>query len=134
MFLAYQGRRLSVPPLVHLEGQGGRTLGGRGVEVGVSHPVLITTSSLSGSAPYFKLFPVLHQGESSPWGGSVLDLQGSSRAGSPLSRLLQPSVCSVEGNGLVEACDRPVAPQVLCPAYAVQDGDQPVCPMCGVEG
>ena len=33
MSLASQGRQLFVPLLVHLEGQGGRTLGGGGVEV-----------------------------------------------------------------------------------------------------
>ena len=49
MSLASQGKQLSVPPLVLLEGQGGRTLDGGGVEVGVSHPVLITSPSLSGS-------------------------------------------------------------------------------------
>ena len=97
MSLAFQGRQLSVPPLVHLEGKGGGTLDGGVVEVGVSYPVLITTSSLGGSAPYSELFPVLHQGEGSPLGGSALDLQGSSRAGSPFSSLLKPSVCSVEG-------------------------------------
>ena len=32
-----------------------------------------------------------------------------------------------------KACDRPVAPQSLRPAYTVQDGDQPVCLPCGAE-
>ena len=45
---------------VHLEGQGGRPLGGGGVEVGVPCPILIT-SSISGSAPFSVLYPVLHQ-------------------------------------------------------------------------
>ena len=134
MSLVSQGRRLSVPPLVHLEGQRGRTLGGGGVEVGVPYPVLIPTSSLDGSAPYSKLFPFLHQGEGSSWGGSVVDRQGGNQAGSPLSRLLQPPVCCAEGNGFVEVCNRSFAPQLLCPAYTVQDGDQPVGPPCSAEG
>ena len=107
-------------------------MGGR-VEVGVSYPVLITSPSLRGPAPFSELFAVLHQGEGFPWGGSVLDFQGSSRAGSPLSGLLEPSVCSVEDSVLMEACDRPVAPQPLRPAYVVQDRDQLVCPLCGAE-
>ena len=57
MSLASQGRQLSVPPLVLLEGQGGGTLGGGGVEVGVSCPILITSSSLDGSAPSSSYFP-----------------------------------------------------------------------------
>ena len=44
MSLAPQGRRLSVPLLVHLEGLGGGSLGGGGVEVGVLYPVLIPSS------------------------------------------------------------------------------------------
>ena len=71
MSLASQDRRLSVPPLVHLEGQGGGTLGGGGVAVGVSHPVLIPSSPLSGSAPYSELFPFLRQGEGSLHGEAL---------------------------------------------------------------
>ena len=119
-----QGRWLSVPPLVHLEGPGGRSLGGGGVEVGVPSPILIPSSSLDGSAPYSELFRVFHQGENSSWGGSVIIRQGGDRASSPLSGLLQPPVCCVEGYGFMEACNRSFAPQPLCLTYAVQDGNQ----------
>ena len=70
MPLASQGRPPSVPPLVHLEEQGGGTLGGGGFEVGVSHPVLIT--SLGGSAPYSELFPSSIKGKTLH--GEVLSL------------------------------------------------------------
>ena len=52
-------------------------MGGGGVEVGVSCPVLITSSSLGGSAPSSELLPVLHQGEGSPWGGLSLISKGA---------------------------------------------------------
>ena len=101
---------------------------------GLSHPVLITLPSLCGSGPYSQLFLEFHQGEGSPWGCSIVDLQGSGQASSPLSRLLHPSFHCVEGNGLVKASDRPVASQLLRSAYAVQNGDQPVGPPCSAEG
>ena len=47
MSLASQGRRLPLPPLVHLAGQGGGTLGSGGFEDRISHPLLIASSSLS---------------------------------------------------------------------------------------
>ena len=50
--LASQGRRLSFPPTDRLEGQGDRTLGGGGVEDGLSHPLFVTSPSLSDSDPY----------------------------------------------------------------------------------
>ena len=116
-----------------VEGHWGETLGGGGVEDGLSHPIFITSPSLSSSDPYSQLFPNFHQGESSPWGGSFVDRQGSGQACSPLSLLLQPSF-RVEGNGLVEASDTPVTSQPLCSYYLVQDVDQPVGPLCGAEG
>ena len=124
MSLASQGRRLSVPSLVHLEGHGGGSLGGGGVEVWVPHPVLIPSSSLDGSTPYSELFPVLHQGEGSSWGGSFLVRQRDDRAISPLSGLLQPPVCCVENYGFVETCNQSFAPQPLCLAYMVPNGDR----------
>ena len=62
MSLTSPSRRLSVPPLAILEGRGCRALGG-GVEDGISHPLLITASSLSGSHPQAQPFPFLHQGD-----------------------------------------------------------------------
>ena len=104
------------------------------VKDGLPHPLLITSSSLSGSGPYSQLFPYIHQGESSPQGGSFACRKGSCRAHSPLSALLQPSFCSLEGKGLVEASDRPFASELLHHPNATQDGDQPVGPPCGTEG
>ena len=109
-------------------------MGGGGFEAGIPHPLLITSSSLSGFGPYSQLFPDLHQGESSLRGGSFTCWKGSCRARSPLSGLLQPSFCSLEGSGLVEVSDRPFASESLCLTNAIENGDQPVDPLCGVEG
>ena len=78
--------------------------------------------------------PDFHQGECSPWGGSFVDGQGSGRGSSSLSGQLQPSFCCVEGNGLVETSDRPIASESLCPTNTFQDGDQPIGPPCGAKG
>ena len=67
MSLASQGRWLLLPPLDHLEGQGGGTLGGGGFEDGVPHPLLIASSFLWSSGPYSQLFFNFHQEESSAW-------------------------------------------------------------------
>ena len=69
MSLASKGRQLPLPPLGHLEGQGSGTLGG-GFEDGISYPLLIASSSLSGSSSYSQLFLEFHQGEGAPRGGS----------------------------------------------------------------
>ena len=59
MSLAHPRRRLSIPLLVHLEGQGSGSVGG-GVVMGVSDPLLFPSSSLFGSSSLRQLFPVLH--------------------------------------------------------------------------
>ena len=87
MSLDSQGRRLSFPSLVHLEGQGAGSLGGGGLEDGIPHPLLIASSSLSGSGSPSQVIPELHQGECSSRGDSFSHREGSSRASSPPLRL-----------------------------------------------
>ena len=55
MSLASPSRRLSVPLLDILEGRGNRALGGGGVEDGISHPLLFTSSTFYGSTPHAQL-------------------------------------------------------------------------------
>ena len=133
MSLASQGRRLSVSPLGHLEGQGGRAMGG-GVEDGISPPVFITPSTISGSDFSSQLFPVLHQRENSSLGSFGSQDQGSDRVGSLLSWVLQPPVCHLEGVGLIETHDRSVSSRQVCPADPFQDGVQPIASLCRSEG
>ena len=106
MSLASQGRRLPFPPLDRLVGQGSETVGGD-VEDGISSPLFITSTPLSGSD-----FP-----------SQLLNVR---RASSILSGVLQPPICNVEGVGFVEACDRSVSPERVCAADSLQDGVQPV--------
>ena len=124
---------MPLPPLDHLEGQRGRTLGGGGFEDGISHPLLITSSSPSGSSSYSQLFPGFHQGKGASWGGSFPHREGSCQACSPLSGLLQLSFCSLEDNGLVETSNRPFTSEPLRLANAVEDEDQPVGSSCSTE-
>ena len=133
MSLASQGRRLPLPPFGHLEGQGSRTVGGGGVEDGISPPLLITSPSLLGSSSYSELFPDFHQGEGAPQGGSLTPREGSCWACSPLSGLLQQSFRGLEGIGLVQASDRLFTSELLRLANPVQVGDQPVGSLCGAE-
>ena len=102
MSLASQGRRLPLPPLNHQEGQESRTLDGVIVTFRVSNPLLILSSSLSGSNSPSQLFPEFRQGECVMRRGSFSHREGSIQASSPLSRLLQLPFCRVEGILLVE--------------------------------
>ena len=97
MSFASQGRLLPFPPLDHLEGQGGGTLGGGGLEDGILHPLLSPPPLSQVPFPIPSYSPgsikgkVLH--------GEVLSLQEEScRACSPLSGLLQLSFRSLEGS------------------------------------
>ena len=77
LFLAHPSRWLSIPPLVHLEGQGSGSVSGGGVAMGVSDPLLFPSSSLSRSGSLRQLFPVLHQGKSFFRGSSLSHRQRS---------------------------------------------------------
>ena len=97
MSLPSQRWRLSLPPPIHLEGQGCGSMGVGDFEDKISSLLFIPSSSLSGSDSLFQLFPKLHQGEGASQEDCSCDREGSSRAGSHLSGLLQPHVCHLEG-------------------------------------
>ena len=73
-------RRLSVPPLAGLEGQGGGAVGGGGAEVWVSHPFPWHSSSVRDSGPDAFLQPLLHQRGCSRGGHPGLNCLGCSGA------------------------------------------------------
>ena len=131
MSLASQNRPF--PLLDHLEGQGSRTVGRRGVEDGISSPLLITSPSLSGADFPAMLLPCLRQGGSSSWRGFGSFSQGSDRTSSPLSGILQPSFCCVEDRGVMEARDRSVLFERVCSPNSLQDGVQPLGFQCHSE-
>ena len=95
-------RRLSVPPLAGLEGQGCGALGCRCAADGLLSALPQHSSSFQCSHPNAFFQPHLHQGGCSGGGHLGLHCQGCCGASStPFSRLLQPSVRSVEDLGVM---------------------------------
>ena len=125
-------RRLSVPPLAGLEGQGCGTLGCRAAEGGLLSALPQHSSSLQCSHSVAFLQPHLHQGGCSRGGHLGLNCQGCCGACStPFSGLLQPSVRSVEDLGVVASSHRPLPSQSFCGRVTLSDGDHSVCtPVC----
>ena len=80
--MSYSYRRLSVPPLAGLEGQGRGSLGGGSSPAGVSSSVCQGSSTVSGTHPHAFLRPHVHQGGCSGGGHSGPHFQGSGRTGS----------------------------------------------------
>ena len=102
-------RRLSVPPLAGLEGQGCGALGCRGAAGGLLSALPQHSSSFQCSHPNAFFQPHLHQGGCSGGGHLGLHCQGCCGASStPFSRLLQPSVRSVEDLGVMASGHRPL--------------------------
>ena len=102
-------RRLSVPPLAGLEGQGCGALGCRGAEGGLLSALPQRSSSFQCSHPNAFLQPHLHHGGCSGGGHLRLNCQGCCGACStPFSRLLQLSVRSVEDLGVMASGHRPL--------------------------
>ena len=128
-------RRLSVPPLAGLEGQGCGAMGGRGVEGRLLSAIPQHPSSFQCSHPNAFLQPHLHQGGCSGGGHLGLSCQGCCGACStPFSRLLQPSVRCVEDLGVVASSHRPLPSQSLCGRVSLPDGDHSVCAPVGTSG
>ena len=132
-------RRLSVPPLAGLEGQGCGSVGGGGPPGGVSHTLPPASSSVCGPRPHAFVCPYFHQGGCSRGGHPGVDCQGCCRAcSSSLSWVLQPPVCGLEDLGVVATGHRPVPPQSLRGCFALPHGDHPVCssvcPAGGLDG
>ena len=128
-------RRLSVPPLAGLEGQGCRALGCRGAEGGLLSALPQHSSSFQCSHHNAFLQPHLHQGGCSGGGHLRLNCQGCCGACStPFSRLLQPSVRSVEDLGVMASGHRPLPSPSLCGCFSLPDGDHSVCAPVGASG
>ena len=128
-------RRLSVPQLAGLEGQGRGSLGGGSSPAGVSYSLCQGSSTVSGTHPHAFLRPHVHQGGCSGGGHSGLHFLGSGRTGSfDFSGLLQPSLCGVEDLGVLASSHRPLSSQSLSGFFSLQDGDHPVCSSLGSPG
>ena len=128
-------RRLSVPPLAGLEGQGCGAVGGRGAEGRLLSALPQHPFSFQCSHPNAFLQPQLHQGGCSGGGHLGLSCQGCCGACStPFSRLLQPSVRCVEDFGVVASSHRPLPSQLLCGRVSLPDGDHSVCTPVGSSG
>ena len=132
-------RRLSVPPLAGLEGQGRGSVGGRGPPGGVLHTLHPASSSVCRPHPHAFVCPYFHQGGCSRGGHPGVDCQGCcGTCSSSLSRLLQLLVCGLEDLGVVATGHRPVPPQSFRGRFALQHGDYPicssVCPVGGLDG
>ena len=128
-------RRLSVPPLAGLEGQGCGALGGRGAAGRLLSAFPQHSSTFQCSAPNAFLQPHFHQGCCSGGGHLGPRCQGCCGACStPFSRLLQLSVRSVEDLGAVASSHRPLPSQSLCGRVSVSDGDHSVCAPVGASG
>ena len=122
-------RRLSVPPLAGLEGQGRRSVGGGGAAGGIPYPFPQPPSAVRGAHPYAILQPLVHQRGCAWRGHPGFNCQGCGGACSAsLTRLLQPSVCGVENLGIVASGHRSLDPQSLRGRVTFPDGDHPACP------
>ena len=128
-------RRLFVPPLAGLEGQGRGSLDGGGSSARVSYSLWQGSSNVSGTHLHAFLRPHVHQGGCSGGGHSCPHFQGSCRTSSfAFSRLLQPSLCGVEDLRVLASGHRPLSSQSLSSFLSVQDGDHPVCSFLGSPG
>ena len=92
-------------------------------------------STFQCSAPNAFLQPHFHQGCCSGGGHLGPRCQGCCGACStPFSRLLQPSVRSVEDLGVLVSSHRPLPSQSLCGRVSLSDGDHSVCSPLGTSG
>ena len=122
-------RRLSVPPLADLEGQGCRSVGGGGAAGRVPHPFPLSSSAVCGTHPYAFVQPLVHQRGCARGGHPGFNCQGCGGACSTsLSQLLQPSVCGLENLRVVASGHRSLNPQLLRGRVTLPDGDHSVCP------
>ena len=116
-------RRLPVPPVVRLEGQGCGALGVGSLEGGVCDSLSHASASVSDSHhPGFVLSPVC-QGEGFGRGDSGSSPQGSGGAYASDSGLLQPHVCCDQGYGGLATDHQPVNSEPECGSDSFSDGD-----------
>ena len=121
-----EDRRLLVPPLVSLEGQGSGSLGGGGAKGGVQDPFLGFSSTIRGSALPEQLRPHFHQGASSRGGGEGSVAERGNGASASFSGVLQPHLRRDEGLRSLAPHHRPVVSQQVCDGDQVPDGNRPV--------
>ena len=122
----FEGRRLSVPPLVSLEGQRVGRLGSGGVERGIQDPLLNKTSTGQSPDHPKQLCPEFNQGAGSGEGDRLAHLQRGSRTRSRFARLLQPRFCGPQSFRGLASHHRPVSFEQVCGGDQVPDGNRPV--------
>ena len=122
-----------------MERQGRGSLGSGGLAVGISHSLPSGSHLIQGTHPLSGVQSRFHQGQGLGGGDLVSVGEGSHRVGStPVSRLLQPTICGDEGLRVVEAGDRPLVTEPEGSEDFLQDGDSPVgsafSPSWGLDG
>ena len=121
-------RRLPVPPLAGLEGQGCGALGSGGSAVRLPHSFHLRSSPIQGSHLSAFVPPLVHQrgGAEGLFSGPCGQVR-SGASSSAVSRLLQPAVRSVEDLGVLETGYRSLHPQLVRGRSSLPHGDHPVC-------
>ena len=119
-------RRLSVAPLAGVERRGRGSLGSGSLAVGISNSLPSGSRFIQGTHPFSGVLSQFDQGQSSGGRGPVFTGQGSDRACSSLTGLLQPVVRSDESLRSVEAGHRSLSPKSEGSADILQDGDSPI--------
>ena len=121
-------RRLPVPPLAGLEGQGCGALGSGGSAVRLPHSFHLRSSPVQGSHLSAFIPPLVHQrgGAERLFSGPCGQVR-SGASSSAVSRLLQPAVRSVEDLGVLETGYRSLHPQLVRGRGSLPHGDHPVC-------
>ena len=95
--------------------------------MGISRSLPSGPHLIQGTHPFSGTLSRFHQGQGLGGGDSDSVGKGSRRAGStPISRLLQPTICGDEGLRVVEASDRPLVTESEDSEDFLQDGDSPV--------
>ena len=121
-------RRLPVPTLAGLEGQGCGALGSGGPAVRLPHSFPVRSSSIQGSHLSAFVPPLVHQrgGAERLFSGPCGQVR-SGASSSAVSRLLQPAVRSLEDLRVLETSYRSLDPQLVRGRSSLPHGDHPVC-------
>ena len=121
-------RRLPVPPLAGLEGQGCGALGSGGPAVQLPHSFPVRSSSIQGFHLSAFVPPLVHQrGGAERLFSSPCGRVRSGASSSAVSRLLQLAVHSLEDLRVLETSHRSLNPQLVRGRGSLLHGDHPVC-------